>query len=69
MCLVSLSQILLTDLMERVRDTCKLAILEPLVEAVNGLADLLDPYGDKFEVYEEADRLAKLVYKEIDFDY
>jgi len=65
--LITLSQLLLTDLMERVKDKHKLALLEPVAEAVDGLHDLLDPDGRHIDMYEEADRLCKIVKEEIGF--
>lgn len=65
--LISLSQLLLTDLMERVKNKKKLRILEPLREAVDGIHNLLDPKGQHYDVFEYAEELARAVKNEIEF--
>jgi hypothetical protein len=67
LCLTSLAQLLLTDLAERLRDPEKLDLLQPVIEAIDGIHNLVDPAGNRFDVYEEADRLAGLVKMEIGF--
>jgi hypothetical protein len=65
--LITLSQLLLTDLMERLNNKYKLSLLEPVTEAVDGIHDLLDPGGKHIDIYEEAERLCEIVKKEIGF--
>lgn len=67
LCLTSLAQFLLTDLQERVSDQDKLDLLDPVIEAIDGIHDLADPDGDKYDVYAEAERLAGVVKQEIGF--
>jgi len=66
-CLISLAQLLLTDLQERIKDKAKLEIIEPLSEAIDGIHDLVDPDGDRYEAYAEAERLATIVKGQIEF--
>ena len=65
--LITISQILLTDLMEKIKDKSKLELLEPLAEAVDGIHDLLDPDWRHIDVYEKADDLVAEIKKEIGF--
>lgn len=55
------------DVVERVHDQKKQALLLPLLEAVKKLSDWCDPAGNRFEVYAEADRVLSALYKEIEF--
>jgi hypothetical protein len=66
-CLVSLAHILITDLIERIKDPVKLNMLEPLEEAIYALSDMIDPEKDQFKAYEEADMILKEFYKILEF--
>ncbi len=65
--LISISQLLMTDLMEKVKDKNKLKLLEPVSEAIDGIKNLLDPDGKHIDVYEEAEKLRDYVKEEIGF--
>ncbi len=65
--LISISQLLMTDLMEKVKDKNKLKLLEPVSEAIDGIHNLLDPDGKHIDVYEEAEKLCNYVKEEIGF--
>ena len=65
--LTALANHIVTDLIERIKDPVKLKILEPLVEVVNGMNEQLDPNGNKFDAYEEADNYLIKIYNLLGF--
>ena len=62
--LSNISSLLITDLMERIKDKKKLRMLEELKEVCIGLNDQLDPNGAYFDSIEKAEEL-NLVIKNI----
>ena len=65
--LSSIASHIMTDLEERIKDKNKLKLMEPVSETVKGLNDQIDPDGDCFEAYEEADKLLKRIYMHLEF--
>ena len=58
---------IITDLQEKISNKSKLAIVEPLWEALTGLHNALDPKGDQYDDYELADSLIEELYELIEF--
>jgi len=65
--LTSMATHIMEDLTERIGDPVKLDLLEPISEVVTGMSEQIDPKGDQFEAYEEADRLLNRFYEVIGF--
>ena len=68
LCLIYLANHLLNDLDEKIIDPKKKELLAPVMEGLLGLAEKLDPFGDKFEMYEYTEKLADIVREEIGFE-
>jgi hypothetical protein len=65
--LISMATHIMEDLTARIKDPVKLKLLEPIHEAVTGVSMQIDPEGDCFAAYEEADRLLHKFYRVIGF--
>lgn len=65
--LTSMATHIMEDLTAKIKDPVKLALLEPVYEVVVGVSDQIDPKGNCFDAYEEADRLLKRFYSVIEF--
>lgn len=65
--LTSMATHMMEDLTERIKDPVKLKLLTPVHEVVAGVSAQIDPKGDQFEAYEEADRLLTKFYGIIGF--
>lgn len=65
--LTSMATHIMEDLTERINDPVKLDLLEPIHEVVQGVSEQIDPNGDQFDAYEEADRLLTIFYNKIEF--
>jgi hypothetical protein len=65
--LVSMSTHIMEDLTSKIKDPLKLKLLEPIYDVVTGLSQQIDPQGDCFDAYKEADRLLYEFYKVIGF--
>lgn len=65
--LTSIASHIMSDLEEMIRDKAKLALIEPVAEVVQGVSAQIDPKGDCFDAYEEADRLLKRIYEHLEF--
>ncbi len=60
--LVSIGQMIMADLSGMIRDRRKLDMLEPVIEALDGLSDQLDPEGSRFADYKAADLTLRELY-------
>lgn len=65
--LASLAELIVNDLIQRIRDVRKLKFIEPIHEAVSGLSDQIDSKGIHFEAYEEAENHLKDLYRALEF--
>ncbi len=65
--LTSMATHIMEDLTARINDPVKLNLLAPIAEVVTGMSEQIDPQGDQFEAYEEADRLLHKFYGVIGF--
>lgn len=65
--LISMATHIMDDLVQRIRDPKKLKYIVPVHEVVNGMSTQIDPKGDQFEAYEEADKLLNKFYTVIGF--
>ncbi len=65
--LTSMATHIMEDLTNKIKDPAKLALLEPVHEVVIGVSEQIDPKGDCYDAYEEADRLLKRFYSVIEF--
>ena len=65
--LTSIASHIITDLLEWIKDESKLALIDPVAEVVCGLSDQIDPKGDCFQAYEEADSILRKIYSHLEF--
>jgi hypothetical protein len=65
--LVNLAHLIMTDLLERIKDKKKREILIPVMEVVDGLSDQIDPEKNIWAAYEEADRMLVKLYEYLEF--
>ncbi len=65
--LVSLSNQILADMMQKIRNRTKLEMLEEVNEITISISNKIDPKGDQFEAYEEADKLLLKLYHHLGF--
>lgn len=66
--LTSMATQICTDLMEKIKNKQKLAIIEPVANAVQELHDKIDPHGHCVEDFEKADELLTIAYDIFGFE-
>lgn len=67
--LTSLAHQIITDLSEKIRNKSKLKLLEEVEEVIYSVSDMIDKNKDKFDAYEEADRIIRKLYNYLEFTY
>ena len=55
------------DLLTKLRNPQAVSLVQPVTEALRGLSDALDPEGDQFDAYEEAEKVLYRFYHLLDF--
>jgi hypothetical protein len=65
--LMVIAQHIVNDLQECINDPVKLNLIEPIAEVVFTVNGTIDPKGDQFEAYEEADKLLATLYHILEF--
>lgn len=65
--LVHIGQTLCVDLLEEVTDPEKRELLGEIQELMDAISDAVDPYGDNYAAYEEADQSLKTIYEIVGF--
>lgn len=58
---------IIADLKTRIRDKCKLAMLEKIEDPIRRIHDFADPGGANFQAYEKADYALDELYRLIDW--